>query len=190
MLELTDRKTTFETKALPYIDVLYRTATWMLIDEHDAENLVEQTYAKAYHHRDKFHATSNCQAYLFKTMMSIFAKDFPCRHKSLSLTDAVDVGDHILCGHFANLEANLEYLRVLFSSIPSAEIKRTVMALPDDFKLVVVLSWLEGFSYQEIGYIAGIRLEAVKSRLFQGRKLLKKELYKYTKGEGNLNAVI
>ena len=177
--ELTKRKE-FEKEAIPHMDALLRTALRMTKNEIDAEDLVQETFVKAYRFWDKFESGSNCRAWLFKIMTNIFINDYRSKSRSPVSVNVDDIDDNFLYGQLAegnNSMGNPE--RQLFNKIFDDDVKKAIEGLPDDFRLVVVLSFLEGFSYQEIADIADLQLGTVKSRLHRGRKLLQKELFDY-----------
>jgi RNA polymerase sigma-70 factor (ECF subfamily) len=176
--ELAKRKA-FEEEALPHMDALYRTALRMTRNEGDAEDLVQEAYVKAYRFWDKFEQGSNCRAWLFKIMTNIFINDYRSKARSPMAINVDDVDDSFLYGQLASVTSDDSPEKHLFSKIFDDDVKKAIENLPDDFRLVVVLSFLEGFSYQEIADIADLQLGTVKSRLHRGRKLLQKELFEY-----------
>lgn len=177
--EETDKRKQFEVEALPHMDALYRTALRMTKNEKDAEDLVQEAFVKAYRFWDKFEPGSNCRAWLFKIMTNIFINDYRSKSRSPMAVNVDDIDDNFLYGQLAvgGKEENPE--QDLFNKIFDDDVKKAIENLPDDFRLVVMLSFLEGFSYQEIAEIADLQLGTVKSRLHRGRKLLQKELYDY-----------
>ncbi len=169
----------FEVQALPHMDALYRTALRMTKNEKDAEDLVQEAFVKAYRFWDKFDTGTNCRAWLFKIMTNIFINDYRSKSRSPMAVNMDDIDDNFLYGQLAvgSKESNPE--KDLFNKIFDDDVKKAIETLPDDFRLVVVLSFLEGFSYQEIADITDLQLGTVKSRLHRGRKLLQKELFEY-----------
>ena len=169
----------FEAQALPHMDALYRTALRMTKNEKDAEDLVQEALVKAYRFWDKFDSGTNCRAWLFKIMTNIFINDYRSKSRSPMAVNMDDIDDNFLYGQLAvgSKESNPE--KDLFNKIFDDDVKKAIETLPDDFRLVVVLSFLEGFSYQEIADITDLQLGTVKSRLHRGRKLLQKELFEY-----------
>jgi RNA polymerase sigma-70 factor (ECF subfamily) len=173
------KRKAFEKEALPHMDALYRTALRMTKNQNDAEDLVQEAYVKAYRFWDKFEPGSNCRAWLFKIMTNIFINDYRSKSRTPISVNVDDIDDNFLYGQLANLGPEDNPERRLFSKIFDDDIKKAIEELPDDFRLVVVLSFLEGFSYQEIADIADLQLGTVKSRLHRGRKLLQKQLFDY-----------
>ena len=175
----------FETEALPHMDSLYRTALRMTKNEKDAEDLVQEALVKAYRFWDKFESGSNCRAWLFKIMTNIFMNDYRSKSRSPVAVNVDDIDDNFLYGQLAQGTGDFENPESrLFSKIFDDDVKKAIEGLPDDFRLVIVLSFLEGFSYQEIADIADLQLGTVKSRLHRGRKLLQKELFEYAVKNG------
>ena len=178
------RQDAFEKEALPHSDLLYNYALRMTNNAEDARDLVQETYLKAYRFWDKFEPGSNCRAWLFKIMTNIFINDYRSKSRTPVSVNVDDIDDNYLYGQLANLgpEANPE--QQMFAKIFDDDVKKAIEELPDDFRLVVVLSFLEGFSYQEIADIADLQLGTVKSRLHRGRKLLQKQLFEYAVRNG------
>lgn len=179
-----DKRKQFEVEALPHMDALYRTALRMTKNEKDAEDLVQEAFVKAYRFWDKFESGSNCRAWLFKIMTNIFINDYRSKSRSPMAVNVDEIDDNFLYGQLAigGKEENPE--KDLFNKIFDDDVKQAIENLPDDFRLVVMLSFLEGFSYQEIADIMDLQLGTVKSRLHRGRKLLQKELFEYAVKNG------
>ena len=174
----------FEAQALPHMDALYRTALRLAKNQSDAEDLVQEAFAKAYRFWDKFELGSNCRAWLFKIMTNIFINEYRSKSRSPLQANIDDIDDNYLYGQLASSEMTENPEQTLFSKLFDDDVKKAIENLPDDFRLVAVLSFLEGFSYQEIAEIADLQLGTVKSRLHRGRKLLQKQLFDYAVKNG------
>ena len=174
-----EKRKAFEVEALPHMDALYRTALRMAKNEGDAEDLVQEAYVKAYRFWDKFETGSNCRAWLFKIMTNIFINEYRSKSRSPMSVNVDDVDDNFLYGQLADFGKEENPEQELFARIFDDDVKKAIEELPDDFRLVVVLSFIEGFSYQEIAEIADLQLGTVKSRLHRGRKILQKKLLDY-----------
>jgi len=174
----------FEAEALPHMDALYRTALRLSKNEKDAEDLVQETFVKAYRFWDKFQTGSNCRAWLFKIMTNIFINEYRSKSRSPMAANIDDIDDNYLYGQLADVDGGRDPEQALFAKVFDDDVKKAIENLPDDFRLVVVLSFLEGFSYQEIAEIADLQLGTVKSRLHRGRKLLQKQLWDYAVRNG------
>jgi len=178
------RRKQFEAEALPHMDALYRTGLRMTKNQSDAEDLVQETMVKAYRFWDKFEPGSNCRAWLFKIMTNIFINEYRSKSRTPVSVDLDDIDDNFLYGQLATVPSDRNPEEELFAKIFDDDVKKAIEELPDDFRLVVVLSFLEGFSYQEIADIVNLQLGTVKSRLHRGRKLLQKKLYDYAVKNG------
>ena len=174
----------FEREALPHMDALYRTALRMIKNASDAEDLVQETFAKAYRFWDKFETGSNCRAWLFKIMTNIFINEYRSRSRSPVSVNVDEVDDYYLYKQLESIDEGEDPEKQLFSKILDDDVKQAIEDLPDDFKMVIILNFLEGFSYQEIADITDLQLGTVKSRLHRGRKLLQKKLFDYALKNG------
>jgi len=179
----------FEVTAMEHTDALYRTALRMTKNVKDAEDLVQETLLKAYRFFDRFEKGTNIKAWLFKIMMNIFINEYRQKSKKPTPMSYDDVDDNYLYHQlkFHKTEGR-DPEDLLFSRIFDDDVKKAIEELPDDFRIVVVLAFLEEFSYQEIAEIANLQLGTVKSRLHRGRKLLQKSLWDYAKRNGFLKA--
>lgn len=175
----TEKRKSFEREAMPHTDALYRTALRMTKNDSDAEDLVQETMVKAYRFWDKFEQGSNCRAWLFKIMTNIFINDYRSKSRAPQSVDVDDIDDNYLYSQLVTQSDEDNPERKLFAKIFDEDVRKAIEELPDDFRLVVVLSFLEGFAYQEIAEIADLQLGTVKSRLHRGRKLLQKKLMDY-----------
>ncbi len=178
------KRKSFEKEALPHMDALFRTALRMTKNDKDAEDLVQEAMVKAYRFWDKFEPGSNCRAWLFKIMTNIFINEYRSKSRSPMAVNVDEVDDNFLLGQLASGVNVEDPEKQLFAKVFDDDVKKAIENLPDDFRLVIVLSFLEGFSYQEIAEIADLQLGTVKSRLHRGRKLLQKELYDYAVKNG------
>ncbi len=178
------KKQRFEAVALVHLNTLHRTALRMTKNEGDADDLVQDTYMKAYRFWDKFEEGSNCRAWLFKIMTNLFINNYRAKSRSPQIVDLEDVDDDFLFGHLSALGPAENPEKLFFDKVFDDDVKAAIDELPDDFKMVIVLSFLEGFSYQEIADISGLQIGTVKSRLHRGRKLLQKSLWKYALKNG------
>ncbi len=181
--ELENRRS-FEREALPHMDALYRTALRMTKNENDAEDLVQETFAKAYRFWDKFEKGTNARAWLFKIMTNIFINEYRSKSRAPVSVNVDDIDDNFLYGQLAATGPSDDPERQFFAKIFDDDVKKAIEDLPDDFRMVVILSFIEEFSYQEIAEICDLQLGTVKSRLHRGRKLLQKKLFDYAVKNG------
>jgi RNA polymerase sigma-70 factor, ECF subfamily len=172
-----ERRKYFEARAFPHIEALYRTALYVSDSESDARDLVQETFAGAYRFWHKYQFNPDSRVWFFRLLANALSNKY---RPSLSLSAVTNNNDEIdrhsshpqLVDQQPIDEAGL----VPFSVLSKDDVKNAISNLPDDFRLIVVLSLLEGFTYEEIASIVGIHLETVKSKLHQGRRLIQREL--------------
>jgi RNA polymerase sigma-70 factor (ECF subfamily) len=174
----------FEREAMIHIDALMRTARRMTKSDTDAEDLVQETMLKAYRFFDKYEEGTNCKAWLFKIMTNIFINNYRSKSKAPQSLTFDDIDDGFLFGQLAKNKSSTDPEKEFFSKIFDDDVRKAINDLPEDFRLVVILSFLEGFAYQEIADITGLQIGTVKSRLHRGRKLLQKALFDYAQRNG------
>ena len=170
----------FEEVALVHTDALLRTALRMTKNESDSEDLVQETMLKAYRFFDRFERGSNIKAWLFKIMTNIFINNYRQKSRRPSSVSYEDIDDNFLYHQLENSKSKVaDPEEVLFAKLIDGDVREAIDELPEDFRMVVMLAFLEEFSYEEIAEIADIQLGTVKSRLHRARKLLQKSLWKY-----------
>lgn len=182
-MQVMEKRRKFEAEAFPHLDGLYRTSLLMLGNEIYAQELVQEAIVTAYLTRDTLHPMPNSRLWLYKIMASIITDDqllsFPTTAAHDSESDADDY--YTKPENHGPIE---ELRRLFFSRISAADVRHIITNLPDDLRLVIILSFLEGFSYREIADIARINLETVRSRLHLGRTLMQRELFDQVACEG------
>jgi RNA polymerase sigma-70 factor, ECF subfamily len=172
-----------EEQAMEHIDGLYRTALRLTRNPADAEDLVQETYLRAFRFRDRFQPGSNLRAWLFKILSNAAISRF--RHVSHEVGDTSldDMGEFDLYARAADAPSAMgeSAEETALSSILDVDIRRAIENLPEPFRLAVILSDVEGFSYKEIAEMLDVPLGTVMSRLFRGRRLLRQELEEYAR---------
>jgi len=176
----------FETEALTFLDALYRTALRMTRSEADAEDLVQETYIKAFRAREQFTPGTNLKAWLFRILTNTFINTYRRRQAQPEFTELDDVDEFSLYRRMSDLKTSSnsgdpesEFLNGLVDT----EVKDALAELPDKFRSVVLLD-VEGFSYKEIAEMLDIPIGTVMSRLHRGRKFLQKRLYDLAQERG------
>ena len=185
MKENMARRKDFEAQALTQLGGLYRTALYVVDNESDAQDLVQKSFARAYHAWDTDRTSPNCRTWLFGIMANGLInryRPFPGLPAATSSVDEID--GYAVDSRWADQPLVDDYGHVPFSAISGDDVKKAIGNLPDDIRLIVVLSLLEGFSYREIAEIGGTTLETVRSTLHQGRKLMQRELFDHVGCEG------
>lgn len=182
-----NRESEFRKEALSHTDAVYRMALRLTKNRVDAEDLVQETFLKAYRFWDSFEQGSNCRAWLFKILTNLFITSYHKKSREKQQFTYDDVESHYLYNQIEGGNDKHQFSdpeKMLFNQLLDDDVKKAIEELPEDFRIVVVLSFVEGFSYQEIADIVGIQLGTVKSRLHRGRKLLQKGLWQYAVKRG------
>jgi len=176
---------TFETEALSFLDALYRTALRMTRSEADAEDLVQETYIKAFRFREQFTPGTNLKAWLFRILTNTFINSYRRRQAQPEMTELDDVSEFDLYRKMSDARATSsgdpesEFLE----RIVDTEVKDALGELPEKFRTVVLLD-VEGFSYKEIAEMVGVPIGTVMSRLHRGRRFLQRKLYEVARERG------
>jgi RNA polymerase sigma-70 factor (ECF subfamily) len=184
----------FEREALPHLAALHGTAIRMTRNERDAEDLVQDTVLRAYRYWDKFERGTNCKAWLFKILSNTFINRFHSRKRDIELALAVaEEAQSQATRDILSAEAQLSARDpegAVASRLLSDDVVRALESLPADFRLAVLLSDVEEFSYKEIAEIMECPVGTVMSRLYRGRRLLQRALHDYAVEQGIIKAPI
>ena len=176
----------FEAQALGHLDALYRTALRMTRSEADAEDLVQETYIRAFRFRDQFTMGTNMKAWLFRILTNTFINSYRRKASRPETTELDDVDEFSLYRHMTDgttASASPDPEAALLDRTVDTEVTDALGELPEKFRTVVLLD-VEGFSYKEIAEILSIPIGTVMSRLHRGRKFLQKRLYEHAREHG------
>ncbi|MCL4547596.1 MAG: sigma-70 family RNA polymerase sigma factor [Bacteroidetes bacterium] len=181
--ELQQRYREFEKEAVPHMDAVYNFALRMTGDEDDADDLVQETFLKAFRFFDKFEKGTNCKAWLFRILKNSYINDYRKQTKEPDKVDYEDVQNF-----YENIKSDQiemqHYEQDAFTNLLDDEISSAITDLPEDFRTVIILSDIEGFTYEEIADFVDIPVGTVRSRLHRARKMLYAQLYDYAKDKG------
>jgi RNA polymerase sigma-70 factor (ECF subfamily) len=181
------RKKEFEELALPHIDSLYNFALKLTGNVTEAEDLVQETYLKAYRFFHKYKKNTYIKAWLFSILKNTFINIYRRKKKESEKIDFNSVEKFI--DQLTDTNSSIfkdDISNDMLKDILNDEVKLAVDALPEEFRTVILLFDIEGFSYQEIAGILGCPVGTVMSRLHRGRKILYKNLTDYAKERGIL----
>lgn len=177
----------FAEQAMPLMGSLYSGALRMTRNPADAEDLVQETYLKAYRAFGSFQEGTNLKAWLYRILTNTFINTYRAKKRRPEESDLDEVEDLYLYRRLGGLEA-AEVGRSaedeLLDHVTDAEVKDAIESLPEQFRVAVLLADVEGFSYKEIAEILDIPIGTVMSRLHRGRKGLQKRLYEYAVERG------
>jgi len=173
----------FETEFLPHIDAMYNFAYRITYDEDTAKDLLQETYYKAFRFIESFHEGTNAKAWLFRILKNSFINEFRKKNKEPSMIDYQDVETYYNSDDVNEVITSDLRVEVLQDMIGD-EVSNALNALAVDFRIVIILCDLEGFTYEEMSKILDIPIGTVRSRLHRARNLLREKLKTYAKSMG------
>ena len=166
---------------------MYRTALRMTKNSDDAEDLVQETCLKAFRYFDRFEDGSNLKAWLFKILTNLFINRYRKKAKEPTPVEYDEAEDFFLYTQMVQSGAVSEESgpeKDLFDRMLGSDVSEAIDELPEDFRIVVVMAFIEELSYEEISAALDLPMGTVKSRLHRGRKMLQKSLYQYARKAG------
>jgi len=186
-LNSAQRSEIFTRDALPYLDALYSAALRYTRNPADADDLVQETFAKAYAAFHQFRPGTNLKAWLYRiltnTYINAYRKDQRQPQQVSADANSGEDGTFTLYDRVADSSSPAAEVEVL-SHLTDDEVKQALADLPEQFRLAVYLADVEGFRYSEIAEIMGTPIGTVMSRLHRGRAALQRALFEYAKGRG------
>jgi RNA polymerase sigma-70 factor (ECF subfamily) len=177
----------FVEEAMEFMPSLYSAAMRMTRNRADAEDLVQETYLKAYRSFESFQEGTNLKAWLYRILTNTFINQYRAKKRRPDERELDEVEDLYLYRRLGGLEAAKAGRSAedeLMDFFTDTEVKDALEALPEQFRMAVLLADVEGFSYKEIAEILDIPIGTVMSRLHRGRKALQKQLYEFATERG------
>ena len=180
-----ERSRRFEREALPFLDQLYGAAMRLTRNPQDAEDLVQETYAKAFAAFHQYRPGTNLKAWLYRILNNTFISNYRKAQRQPKQADVAEVEDWQEYDASTHASSGLQSAEAeAIENLPDSEIRDALAQLPEDRRLAVYLADVEGFSYQEISEVMDTPIGTVMSRLHRGRRQLRDLLTDYARDLG------
>jgi RNA polymerase sigma-70 factor, ECF subfamily len=180
-----ERNARFERDALQYIDQLYSAALRMTRNPSDAEDLVQEAYAKAYGSFHQFQEGTNLKAWLYRILTNTFINTYRKKQREPQQSGTETVEDWQLAQAESHMSTGLKSAEAeALEHLPDSDVKEALQSIPEDFRMAVYYADVEGFAYKEIADIMGTPIGTVMSRLHRGRRQLRDLLSDYARERG------
>jgi RNA polymerase sigma-70 factor (ECF subfamily) len=176
----------FQRDALPLLDSLYGAALRMTRNPADAEDLVQETMLRAYRSFDRFEPGTNLKAWLFRILTNAYINAYRKKQREPQKVSQDQIEDFDLYQELKDHDPDLARTpeNIVLDSLVDSDILEAIEDLPEQFRLAVVLSDIEGFSYAEMAEIMDVPMGTVMSRLHRGRRALQKRLWELARERG------
>jgi len=178
-----ERQRQFEKEVFVHLDALYRTAHRLTGHREEAEELVQETFLRAYRAFDRYELGTNARAWAFRILRNTFLNQVERRKREYGAVPLDDV-EPVLGAEDPDLGLSPDTYEELLGRVLEDDVRDALMALPEAYRTVVVLADMEGLAYKEIAEIVDIPIGTVMSRLFRGRRTLRRDLVEAARRHG------
>ena len=179
-----DLEARFEADALPLLNGMYAAAYRLTRNAADAEDLIQETFLRAYRGFHQFEEGTNLKAWLYRIMMNTFINSYRKRQREPQTISEDEVEDWYLYSKMVDGGAEPSAETAVIDALPDEDVQAALMDLPEQFRTAVLLADVDGFSYKEIAEIMDVPIGTVMSRLHRGRKALEKRLWDVVRERG------
>jgi len=177
------KQSDFNEEIIPHLDSLYNFALRLTTDPNDAEDLVQDTIVKAYRFFSSYEKGTNAKAWLFRILKNSFINNYRKTSKKPQQVDYDEVSSFYESIRAERTDTS-DLERVMYRELIDDDVSKALQELPEDFRTVVLLCDVEGFTYEEIANMLDVPIGTIRSRLHRGRNLLKTQLLDYARKRG------
>lgn len=176
----------FQEEIIPHLDAIYNFALRLTTDPNDAEDLVQDTVVKAYRFFNSYEKGTNAKAWLFRILKNSYINNYRKQSKQPHKVDYDEVATYYETIRSEQSDTT-DLENIMFREMMDDNVSKALEDLPEDFRTVVLLCDVEGFTYEEIANMLDVPIGTIRSRLHRGRNLLRSKLVEYAEKKGYID---